>query len=88
MAWSSTVTEKDYDGGRRIHYGTWSDGAGAGTGEIDTQLKIVEVCFVWHKGAGVELNVVAVNEVFPLKSKDVTIFCNVNDSGYWYAIGL
>ena len=88
MAWASTVTERELDGNRRIHYGTFSDGAGAAGGDIDTGLKWVEICFVWHKGAAVETDVVVVNETFPLKTGLVTIVCNANDTGYWIAIGL
>jgi len=87
MAWASTLTKRDFDGGQRIYMGTWSDGAGAGGGDIDTHLKIVDVCIVWHKGSAVETDVVVVNETFPLHSNLVTIVCNANDTGYWYAIG-
>ena len=86
MVFTSSIIAKYVFGNKRVHVGSW-DSTAVASGDIDTGLKRVEICEIWHKGTAVEIASAVVNETFPLASGDVTIVTASGDAGYWEAKG-
>lgn len=86
MAFSSSIVKKYVWGNRRVHSGSW-DSTGVTGGDIDTGLKVTEICLLMHTGTSVEAAGAVINETFPLASGSVTIVASSGDAGGWIAIG-
>jgi len=68
-------------------WGTYSDAASAGTGEIDTKLHTCTKLFLQPYGAAVATNASTIDETFPLAGSAVTICCDADQAGLWVAFG-
>lgn len=87
MAWSSAIEGRTVAGNKRIHYGTW-DATGATGGDIDTGLKICEMCVITPTGSAVEADAAVINETsWPMEGNGPTVVCTSGDAGVWIAIG-
>ena len=90
FAVSSVINELPH-GGRRITYGSFTNGGSDTGGEISTGLNIVESFSITpYSATAVDANACVVNETFPLNGtgeQSVTIKCDSGISGYWRAIG-
>lgn len=90
MAWSTTFHGKIKAGDKWVTWGVW-DSTGATGGDIDTRMRICDVCFIGHTGSAVEANTAVLNETFsstsPIGGTVVTVVCSSGDAGTWYAIG-
>jgi hypothetical protein len=90
FAVSSVINELPH-GGRRMTYGSFTNGGTDVGGEISTGLYIVESFSITpYSASAVLTNCCTVNETFPLNGsgeQSVTIKCDSGVSGYWRAIG-
>lgn len=88
MAWSSTYIGKAKAGDKWVAWGTW-DATSATGGDIDTKLRVVDVCLITHTGTAAEAATGVLNETFPgVTGNGPTVVCTSGDAGEWFAIGI
>jgi hypothetical protein len=87
MALTQAILGKTKAGDKWVSWGTWTATSVTG-GDIDTGLRVCDMCFLTHTGTAVEAAVAVVNETFPgLAGNAITFVCTSGDAGLWYAIG-
>jgi hypothetical protein len=70
-----------------MHYGTFSDADGAGTGTIKTGLQHVNVLKLTASGGAIVAAAPTVGTTtFPC-ADPITIYCTASSAGYWIAFG-
>lgn len=87
MTFAAAVTSKTVFGNKRVHFGTFTNGASDTGGDIDTGLRSCEEMFLQHGGSAVATNAPAVNETLPVAGSAVTIVTTAGFDGRWMAIG-
>lgn len=89
MAFTSTITEESVFGNKRITWGTWDNGGGVTSGNIDTGLQICEFITLQPKGTGAIRVETGVDETLPCDGSAVTINLGASQDvdGYWWAFG-
>lgn len=87
MTMSSAITSKTVFGNKRIHFGTFTNGASDTGGDIDTGLRSCEEIFLQVTGTAVAADACAVNETLPVAGSAVTIVTTANADGRFMAIG-
>jgi hypothetical protein len=84
---SSAILEQGAVGNRRVHRGTWTNGA-TGAKNIDTGLRVVTSMKIQQQGSAVIADAATVNETLPCDGSAVTIVTTGNtQNGYWVAEG-
>lgn len=93
MAFTYTTLKKTVFGNKRVHWGTFTNSVGSGTGgDIYVGMRSCEMLTIIPKGSAVKSNAPVVNETFPVTgssgaSAAVTIVTDAEMDGYWIAIG-
>ena len=87
MADISTFVGRAVVGNECCTWGTYSDAAPAGTGEINTKLHICNRIFIQPYGATVATNATTVDETLPMAGSAITIVCDNSQVGLWIAWG-
>jgi hypothetical protein len=87
MAFESAITGRTVFGNKRVHFGTFTNGASDAGGNINTGLRSCEAMLLQHGGAGAVASAPAVNETLPAAGSAITIVTTAGADGYWTAVG-
>jgi hypothetical protein len=87
MADISTFVGETVMGNERMTWGTYSDAAPAGGGDINTRLRLCTKIVLQPYGSAVATNASVVNETLPVAGSAVTIVCDNSQTGMWIAWG-
>ena len=89
MGFESALTRRLGTIGKyRVHFGTFTNGAGDSGGDIDTKMKLCIFLIPFAKTATAD---VYVDEDFssgPLDGSAITIVSALDADGYWLAVGI
>lgn len=94
MAFSSAITGRTKWGNKMVHWGTYTNSVGSGTGgDIDTGMRMCDLLVIIPVHTAVAGNAPVVNETFPVLGVSgltarVTIVTDAVMNGNWWAIGV
>ena len=87
MAFVAAVTGRTVFGNKRVHFGTFTNGASDAGGDINTGLRSCEALILQHGGNAVVASAPSVNETLPVAGSAVTIVTVAGADGWWTAVG-
>jgi hypothetical protein len=94
MAFTSAITGRTKWGNKMVHWGTYTNSVGSGTGgDIDTGMRSCDFLVIIPTYTAVSANSPVVNETFPLvgtsgATAKVTIVTDAVMNGYWMCFGV
>jgi len=90
MAFTSAVIKKLKLGRTRVHFGSFTNGAGDSGGGIDTGMKLCYFLFPWLMKATAITTFIGTDEDFsggPIAGNAIKIVTALDEDGYWLAVG-
>lgn len=87
MAFEAAITGRTVFGNKRVHFGTFTNGASDAGGDINTGLRSCEAMILQHIGSAVVASAPTVNETLPIAGTAVTVVTTAGADGHWVAVG-